>query len=76
MSEADKEIDIEELKEALKLWIKKWKQEREVTIDEKEKIKLTSEIFLAQWIINSKKGYGVDITRILREDKNRGVINE
>ena len=67
-------MDIEELKEALRLWIKKWKQEREVTIDEKEKIKLTSEIFLAQWIINSKKGYGVDITRILREDKNRGVI--
>ena len=67
-------MDIEELKEALRLWIKKWKQEREVTIDEKEKIKLTSEIFLAQWIIKRKKGYGVDITRILREDKNRGVI--
>lgn len=67
MSEADKEIDTKELKEALKLWIKKWKQEREVTIDEKEKIKLTSEIFLAQWIINSKKGYLVDITKILKK---------
>ena len=66
MSEADKEIDIEELKEALKLWIKRWKQERENTDNKDEKIKLTSEIFLAQWIINSKKGHGVDITRILR----------
>lgn len=66
MSETDKEIDIEELKEALSLWIKKWKQEREDTDNKEKQIKLTSEIFLAQWIINSKKGYGVDITRILR----------
>lgn len=66
MSEADKEIDIEELKEALRLWIKKWKQEREDTDNKEEQIKLTSEIFLAQWIINSKKGRGIDITRILK----------
>ena len=70
MSEADKEIDIEELKEALKLWIKKWKQEREICKEKQckeEEIKLTSLIYLAQWIINSKKGYAVDITKILRE---------
>lgn len=66
MSEADEEINIGELKESLSLWIKKWKQEREDTDNKEEQIKLTSEIFLAQWIINSKKGYGVDITRILR----------
>ena len=33
-----------------------------------EEIKLTSMIFLAQWIINSEKGYGVDITRILEQN--------
>ena len=60
-------MDIEELKEALKLWIKKWKQERENTDNKEEKIKLTSEIFLAQWIINSQKGSAIDITKILRE---------
>ena len=63
----DKEINIEELKKALQLWIEKWKQEREVANNKEERIKLTSEIFLAQWIINSKRGYAVDITKILRE---------
>ena len=71
MSEADKEIDIEELKEALKLWIKKWEQEGKICKEKQckeEEIKLTSLIYLAQWIIKSKKGYAVDITKILREE--------
>ena len=70
MSEADNKIDIEELKEALKLWIKKGKQEREICKEKQckeEEIKLTSEIFLAQWIINSQKGSAIDITKILQE---------
>lgn len=63
-------MDIEELKEALKLWIEKWKQEREISKEKQckeEEIKLTSLIYLAQWIINSRKDSAIDITKILKE---------
>ena len=62
------EIDIEELKEALTLWEIKWKEQRNRTVNRDERIKLTSLIYLARWIINSKKGFAIDITKILREE--------
>ena len=60
-------MEINDLKQALKLYIEKWNNEKNKTNNRDEEIKLNSMIFLAQWIVNSKKGYGVDITRILDE---------
>jgi hypothetical protein len=60
-------MKINDLKQALNLYIEKWNDEKNKTNNRDEETKLNSMIFLAQWIVNSKKGYGVDITRILDE---------
>ena len=65
----DEEITIEELKGSLYLYIMKWKSQLAKTVDEKESARLHTLCYLAQWIINSKKGQAVDITKILRESE-------
>jgi hypothetical protein len=68
---------LELLKESLQLYKEKWEHKR-TTLDKKEDdiryhVKLTSMIYMAQWIINSINGgldkpHGTNICNILREN--------